>query len=320
MSTTIFDGVFTPSITPITRNGSIDYENWGKHLDHLAQAGMGGVLLWGSIGEFYAFSLSEKEEAVKFAIDRLSGKMKVFAGVGGTNLAEVVDFAQYAQTVGADAVVAVSPYYYAPSLAKEEEYFAAIAEATQLPIIIYNFPETTGVSLPVEFIVHMAQRFGNILGLKDTIDSMSHTRQVIEAVHDIKPEFAVFNGYDEYYALNRMFGGAGVIGGLSNIEPEVFVAADRAWKHHEYSSFIAAVQRIKELTFVTSQADDFISAVKYAVSVRGLPISEAIRRPEIHLTDLQKRTIRAIVSPRQNRKEATSSNSSSSSKTYPEQL
>lgn len=301
MTTHIFDGVFTPSITPIHDDGSIDFEHWGQHLDHLVSAGMDGVLLWGSIGEFYAFSLEEKEKAVKFAVDRVAGDMKVFAGIGGTNLAEVIHFAQYAQQVGADAVVAVSPYYYAPSLAKVEEYFAAIATATELPVILYNFPETTGVAMPVEFIVHMAQRFENIVGLKDTIDSMSHARQVIEAVREVKPEFSVFNGYDEYYPLNRIFGGSGVIGGLSNIEPETFVAADKAWKSGDYEHFVAAVKRIKELAFVNSNADDFISAVKYAVSLKGLPISASIRKPEIPLTDEQRQRIAAIVNPAETR-------------------
>ncbi|MDO5332365.1 MAG: dihydrodipicolinate synthase family protein, partial [Bacillota bacterium] len=111
----MFSGVFCPSITIIDENENIDYEAWGKHLDHIADAGINGVLLFGSIGEFFAVSVADKKKAIKFAKDRVGDRMKVFFGIGDTNLDNVIELAKYGEHIGVDAVVAVSPYYFGPS-------------------------------------------------------------------------------------------------------------------------------------------------------------------------------------------------------------
>lgn len=107
-----FEGVFCPSITITNADGTIDYDNWGKHLDHLIDAGIDGVLLFGSIGEFYAIDVKTKAEAVRFAVSKVAGRMKVLVGVGDTNLDNVRTLAAESEAAGADALVAVSPYYF----------------------------------------------------------------------------------------------------------------------------------------------------------------------------------------------------------------
>ena len=111
----MFEGIYCPSITITDDEGKIDYELWGKHLDHLADAGIDGVLLFGSIGEFFSFSLEDKKAALAFAVERVAGRMKVLAGVGDTMIANVIEFTKFAEQVAADGVVAVSPYYFGPS-------------------------------------------------------------------------------------------------------------------------------------------------------------------------------------------------------------
>ena len=111
----MFEGVFCPSITITDDEGKIDFDLWGKHLDHLADAGLDGVLLFGSIGEFYSVSLEDKKAVVDFAVKRVGGRMKVFVGVGDTTYANVLDLTRYSEKAGADAVLAVSPYYFGPS-------------------------------------------------------------------------------------------------------------------------------------------------------------------------------------------------------------
>ena len=98
-----FEGVFCPSITITNADGTIDYDNWGKHLDHLIDAGIDGVLLFGSIGEFYAIDVKTKAEAVRFAVSKVAGRMKVLVGVGDTNLDNVRTLAAESETAGADA-------------------------------------------------------------------------------------------------------------------------------------------------------------------------------------------------------------------------
>lgn len=138
-----FEGVFCPSITITNADGTIDYDNWGKHLDHLIDAGIDGVLLFGSIGEFYAIDVKTKAEAVRFAVSKVAGRMKVLVGVGDTNLDNVRTLAAESEAAGADALVAVSPYYFGPSPDCAKRYFSAVAKATTLPVILYNFPAST---------------------------------------------------------------------------------------------------------------------------------------------------------------------------------
>lgn len=292
----MFEGIFCPSITITDDNGAIDYELWGRHLDHLADAGIDGVLLFGSIGEFYSVSLEDKKAVVDFAIKRVAGRMKVFVGVGDTVYDHVLDLTRYAQKAGADAVLAVSPYYFGPTDDAAEKYFGGIAEATDLPVVLYNFPARTGSDLSPALVARLAAKYPNICGIKDTVDTISHTRKVIRAARAVNPDFTVLSGFDEYYLVNRASGGNGVLCGLTNVEPELFVKMHDAYQAGDFATAIECAERISSLMAVYDACDLFISAIKVAVNIKGLPISTAIFDPAIQASDDQKATIEKLLS------------------------
>lgn len=291
----MFEGVFCPSITITDDGGNIDYDLWGKHLDHLAEAGIDGVLLFGSIGEFYSVSLADKRKAIEFAVGRVAGRMKVFAGVGDTVYDNVLDLARFAEKAGADAVVAVSPYYFGPSAPCAEEYFGGIAEATKLPVILYNFPARTGSDLSPELVARLAGTHRNICAIKDTVDNISHTRKVIRAVRVVRPDFSVLSGFDEYYLVNRASGGNGVLCGLTNVEPELFVRMHHAYETGDFTTAIACAETVSRLMAVYDACDLFVSAIKVAVSLKGLPISTKIFGPAVQATPEQVEKIRGLL-------------------------
>nr|WP_101616062.1 dihydrodipicolinate synthase family protein [Bifidobacterium margollesii] len=290
-----FEGVYCPSITITHDDGSLDLDLWGKHLDHLAESGLNGVLLFGSIGEFFAYPLEVKKQAVEFAVKRVAGRMDVLVGIGDTDLNKVIDFAKFGERIGVDALVAVSPYYFGPSDGAAERYFDAIAEATELPVILYNFPDRTGSDLSPALVARLAAKHANIVGIKDTVDTISHTRKVIRAVHEVNPDFAVLSGYDEYYLVNRVSGGAGVICGLTNVEPETYVKLHHAYQTGDYATAVACAERVSHLEAVYDCADLFIAAIKGAVKAKGLPISTLIREPAVQLTDAQYAQIQSLL-------------------------
>lgn len=294
-NTPLFEGVFCPSITPLCNDGSIDYEHWGRHLDHLAEAGINGVLLFGSIGEFYACDVETKAAAVEFAVRRVDGRMKVLAGVGDTDLNRVLDLSRHAEQAGADALVAVSPYYFGLSDMAADRYFASIAGTTGLPVLLYNFPARTGADLSPDLVAQLATEYPTIVGIKDTVDTISHTRKVVAAVRGVRPDFAVLSGFDEYYVPNRIAGGNGVLCGLTNVEPEIFVKLHRAWQTGDWSTVRTAAERISYLMRLYDCADLFVSAIKGAVKAEGLPISTMVREPAVQLTDEQYAQITAIL-------------------------
>lgn len=291
----MFKGIFCPSITITDDEGKIDYDLWGKHLDHLADAGVNGVLLFGSIGEFYSVSLADKEAALEFAVKRVGERMKVFAGVGDTTYANVIEFTKFAEKAGADAVLAVSPYYFGPSPLTAENYFGGIAEATKLPVILYNFPARTGTDLTPELVASLAAKHPNICGIKDTVDTISHTRKVIRAVRAVNPDFTVFSGFDEYYLVNRVSGGNGVLCGLTNVEPETFVKMHAAYEEGDFATAVACAERISKLMAVYDVCDLFVSAIKAAVKVKGLPISTKIFEPAVQATEADEAAIAELL-------------------------
>lgn len=291
----MFKGIFCPSITITDDEGKIDYDLWGKHLDHLADAGVNGVLLFGSIGEFYSVSLADKEAALEFAVKRVGERMKVFAGVGDTTYANVIEFTKFAEKAGADAVLAVSPYYFGPSPLTAENYFGGIAEATKLPVILYNFPARTGTDLTPELVASLAAKHPNICGIKDTVDTISHTRKVIRAARAVNPDFTVFSGFDEYYLVNRVSGGNGVLCGLTNVEPETFVKMHAAFEEGDFATAVACAERISKLMAVYDVCDLFVSAIKAAVKVKGLPISTKIFEPAVQATEANEAAIAELL-------------------------
>ena len=291
----MFKGIFCPSITITDDEGKIDFDLWGKHLDHLADAGVNGVLLFGSIGEFYSVSLADKEAALEFAVKRVGERMKVFAGVGDTTYANVIEFTKFAERAGADAVLAVSPYYFGPSPLTAENYFGGIAEATKLPVILYNFPARTGTDLTPELVASLAAKHPNICGIKDTVDTISHTRKVIRAARAVNPDFTVFSGFDEYYLVNRVSGGNGVLCGLTNVEPETFVKMHAAYEEGDFATAVACAERISKLMAVYDVCDLFVSAIKAAVKVKGLPISTKIFEPAVQATEANEAAIAELL-------------------------
>lgn len=291
----MFKGIFCPSITITDDEGKIDYDLWGKHLDHLADAGVNGILLFGSIGEFYSVSLADKEAALEFAVKRVGERMKVFAGVGDTTYANVIEFTKFAEKAGADAVLAVSPYYFGPSPLTAENYFGGIAEATKLPVILYNFPARTGTDLTPELVASLAAKYPNICGIKDTVDTISHTRKVIRAARAVNPDFTVFSGFDEYYLVNRVSGGNGVLCGLTNVEPETFVKMHAAYEEGDFATAVACAERISKLMAVYDVCDLFVSAIKAAVKVKGLPISTKIFEPAVQATEANEAAIAELL-------------------------
>ncbi|MBW3091916.1 dihydrodipicolinate synthase family protein [Bifidobacterium sp. 82T10] len=293
--TTPFSGILCPSITIADGNGEPDETLWGRHLDHLVEAGVNGILLFGSIGEFYAYPTSFKKHAVEFAVNRIAGRTKVLVGVGDTDLDNVLDVTEFSERCGADGIVAVSPYYFGPSDAAAERYFGRVADSTRLPVLLYNFPARTGSDLNPRLVAALAAAHRNIVGIKDTVDTISHTRKVIAAARAVNPDFAVLSGFDEYYCANRIAGGDGVLCGLTNVEPETFVRMHRAWQDGRYDEAIACARRVSRLMAVYDQADLFITAIKQAVRAKGLPIDAAIREPMVPLTQSQRDAIDRIL-------------------------
>ena len=291
----MFYGVFTPMVTVFDDQGRLDPDGNRRMIRHLLDGGVHGVLILGSIGEFFALAPDEKRQLIDLAVESAGGRIPVLVGTGGTEVGEVIELTRYAARSGAKAGVAISPYYFTLDQKSLYRYYAVIARAVEWPLLLYNFPDRTGVELSPELILRLAREFPHVVGVKDTVDSISHTRAVIELVKPTRPDFAVLSGFDEYLVPNLIAGGDGLIGGLSNVAPKLLLELYQACRLGEMAKLKAHQRRVNKLMGLYSVSQPFVGAIKGAVSLVVPGVRPVCRTPAGKLDEKQMATIRALL-------------------------
>jgi 4-hydroxy-tetrahydrodipicolinate synthase len=291
----LLKGIFTPAITIFDHNGRLDLAGNEKAINRLVEQGVNGILFLGSIGEFFTLTLAEKQALINLAVRTVAKRASVLIGTGGTLVSEVIELTQYAQKAGADYAVAISPYYFKLDEESLYRYYAGIATAVNLPLLLYNFPDRTAVDLSPRLVLRLAREFSNIVGIKDTVDNISHTRKLIGAVKAELPEFAVFSGYDEYLIPNLIAGGNGMIGGLSNLVPQMFVRLYQAFRDNDLVTVTALQQQINGLMALYDISQPFVTAIKAAVAWLVPGLSPVPRQPADLLDVGQMRQLQMIL-------------------------
>lgn len=291
----MFKGILTPMITILDEKGKLDYEGNKVVINRLIDNGMNGILFFGSIGEFFAFTMEEKKEFIRFAVRTVAKRVPVLIGTGGTCQEEVIELTQFAEKEGADGVVVVSPYYFKLDSDTIYNYYANLACSTPLPIMLYNFPDRTASDLTPDLVLRLVKAFSHIVAIKDTVDNISHTRKLIQVVKAERPEFTVLSGFDEYLIPNLMAGGDGVLCGLTNIVPEIFAGLLKAYQEKDFAKVTKAQTKISILMNLYDVTNPFIAGIKGAVQLRGVPISTAVRKPATAITEQQMNSVRSIL-------------------------
>ena len=259
-----FAGVWCPSITPMDNDGNVDLSGLKHHLKRLTDAKIDVILLMGSIGEFASFSLEERLMLIREA--RSMSSLKMVANVSSTCMSDVLQMAQEADKVGYDAVMVLPPYYYGQTTKQLLSYFRKLGGAVRGKWFAYNFPARTGCDLTPDLVATLAAEFPNFAGIKDTVDCQSHTRSMIQTTRAVRDDFAVLSGYDEYYIPNLMAGGAGIISGLNNVMPELFVDAREAFKQGDLQKLREIQDKIGTYMSIYAIGEDFVTTIKTVVS------------------------------------------------------
>ena len=259
-----FHGVWCPSITPMDSTGSPDFSGLQKHFQRLTEARIDVILLMGSLGEFASLSLDERLTLIRKA--RAMSPLTMVANVSSTCLSDVRLMAQEAYRTGYDAVMVLPPYYYGQTPNQVLSYFRQAGAMLEGKWFAYNFPARTGCDISPEITAALAAEFPHFMGIKDTVDCQSHTRSTILATREVRDDFAVLSGYDEYFIPNLLAGGAGVISGLNNVMPELFVKAKEAWQRGDTPALAEAQREIGCAMAIYTIGDDFVTTIKTVVS------------------------------------------------------
>jgi 4-hydroxy-tetrahydrodipicolinate synthase len=259
-----FSGVFPAMVTPFTEDNEIDTEILRADAQRLETAGVDGLVPVGSTGESATLSHAEHVEVIEAVVDAVED-VPVIAGTGSNNTAEALDLSQQAADAGADALLLISPYYNNPEPEGMYEHYRAVADAVDIPQIVYNVPSRTGRNIAVETAVRLAEH-ENIRGYKAASGDLNRVSEVVERTRD--QDFAVLSGDDGLTLPTLSVGGHGAISVVANIEPERTCAMVGAALEEDYA-FARAIHH--ELGALTRQL--FVETnpipVKAAMDIRG---------------------------------------------------
>ena len=213
---TIYTGSGVAIVTPFFEDGSVDYETFGELIEFQIAEGTDAIIVAGTTGESSTMPDDEQVAVIKFAIDRVAGRVPVIAGSGVNDTAHSIRLSKEIEKLGPDALLVVTPYYIKTSQQGLIEHFEAIANSVDLPIVLYNVPGRTGQVMAPETILHLSQH-KNIVAYKDAVGDIAHTLAVRNLVGD---KIDIYSGNDDINVPIILPGGKGTISVLANIYPK----------------------------------------------------------------------------------------------------
>lgn len=284
---TIFTGVGTAIATPMNANGSINYEEFGRLVDYQLDNSADAIIVCGTTGESSTMTDEEHIEVIRSCIKRVNGRIPVIAGTGSNDTAYAIELSKEAEASGADALLLVTPYYNKTSQQGLVKHFTAIADSVNIPIVLYNVPSRTGMSISPAAYMELAKH-PNIVATKEASGNMDTVMQV-SAYTDLD----IYSGNDDEVLACLALGGKGVISVSANICPKE--------KHDEVMSFLggrpAEALEIQKKLLELDKAmfmDVNPIPVKEALNIMGFKAGEC-RLPLCSMEQAQKDKLRGVM-------------------------
>ena len=215
MKKTVFRGAGVAIITPFTETG-VNYPELGRIIDDQIAGGTDAIIITGTTGESATMTDAEHREAIRFAVEKVAGRIPVVAGTGSNETSYAIELSKYAEQVGADALLLVTPYYNKCTQNGLIAHYTAIADSVNIPAILYTVPSRTGVSIKTETYAALSKH-PRIVAVKEASGDLSAILRLRAVVGD---ELAVYSGNDDQIVPILSLGGSGVISVLSNVAPK----------------------------------------------------------------------------------------------------
>lgn len=283
----IFTGAGVAIITPMNEDGSVNYDELGRIIDDQITEGTDAIIICGTTGEASTMDDDEHIGCIKYAVERTAKRVPVIAGTGSNCTREAVNLAQKAEEVGADGLLCVTPYYNKATQGGLYEYYKAISDAVNIPIVMYNVPSRTGTNILPETAVKIAKEVKNVVAIKEASGNLSQVAKLASLADGC---IDIYSGNDDQILPVLSLGGKGVISVLSNVAPKN--------THDMVESFING--DIKKAQKLQLEAMDLIGAlfcevnpipVKAAMNMLGYKAG-SLRAPLTEMTDANKEKLR----------------------------
>ena len=212
----LFKGSGVAIVTPFTKDDKVDFATLGELLEYHVENKTDAIIICGTTGESATLNDKEHKAAIKYAVEIIDGRIPVIAGTGSNDTAYAVEMSQYAESVGVDALLVVTPYYNKTTDAGLRKHFTKIADRVNTPIILYNVPSRTGMSLEATTVAELAKH-KNICGIKEASGDLGLVTEILRLCPD---NFYLYSGNDDIVVPTLAVGGHGVISVVANILPK----------------------------------------------------------------------------------------------------
>ena len=262
MKPVIFTGAGVALVTPFQEDGSVYYEELGRLIDFQIENGTDALIIAGTTGESSTLSEKEHVDVIRYAVEHTNHRVPVIAGTGSNDTGFAVELSQEAEKLGADGLLLVTPYYNKTSQRGLYVHYSRIAESVKTPIILYNVPSRTGMTIEVETAAKLAA-YDNIVAMKDAVGNITYTANLIERCGD---SLTVYSGNDDQIVPMMSLGAKGVISVLSNIMPRQTHDLTAAALRGDFRT--AAEMQLKYLKLIHA----------LFIETNPIPVKEAVNR------------------------------------------
>ncbi|XEC96159.1 4-hydroxy-tetrahydrodipicolinate synthase [Paenibacillus tarimensis] len=283
------EGIIPAVVTPFDERENLNEDALRVMVRRLIEAGVHGLFCLGTNGEFFSLSFEEKVRITEIIAEEAKGKIPVYAGAGCVSTRETVLLAKRLEAAGADALSVITPYFLSFSQQELIDHYKKVADATSLPVLLYNIPARTGNSLQPKSVSRLAE-VPNVVGIKD---SSGNYDLILEYIERTPPEFAVLSGTDSLILSTLMAGGKGAVASTANVFPETVVSIYEHWKTGDYGKAEEA-QRVLRALRDSFALGTLPSVLKQFLNLMGLPAGPA-RGPVNSLTPQAEEELMRIV-------------------------
>jgi len=282
-------GIIPPIITPLDEKGQLDTQGLKNVIEHCISGGVTGVFAMGSTGEAMRVSRKTWKDSLKCSIETAGDRIHVFCGVIDSGTERVIENIKEAEQLGAEYVVATVPFYIQNCCQDEMiRHYEKIAGSTNLKVVVYNIPDTTGTRIEPETIAALS-KIDNIVAFKDSTNNWEHFQRCLFLLKDA--DISIFNGAEELCSAAMIYGADGCVPGLGCIFPEVFVEMYNAARAGDIARTFELQKQVWKVRKSLTAGKSWLSAMKYLGKLRNLSSTDKASFPIEPLTEMQKKQI-----------------------------
>lgn len=268
---TVLKGIIPPIITPMNEDESINEAELRNQVNRLIEAGVHGLFPFGTNGESYILNEKEKERVLSVVVEENAGRVPVYAGSGCIGTKDTIRMSQTAQSLGADVLSVITPWFAKASDEELYQHYYAVAKAVKIPVVLYNIPARTGNSLSPALVERLSA-VDNIAGVKDSSGNFDNMLQYLERTRK-REGFVVLSGNDSLIYWNLLAGGSGGIAGCANVYPETMTAIYERFIKGDLEGARKAQDSIRSFRNCFKYGNPN-TIVKAAVAMLGYPVGK----------------------------------------------